>query len=187
MVQSKYKYQHQSMDQVYVLVNSSEVCLSRSFVQHHENHLTPVFVEDQIPCGPLTKEAIEHQQRLQDISETTFPTTFFAERYLNARRAWSSNEVWEQWKRRIGSNQLNPYDRQSLILRDLPLIYALIGVLYDALQNHYKCVLILNAIQKIPLPDLWNAMNHFETVIKKCEICFFSYKEDNYGYLLRSS
>lgn len=178
------------MDQVYVLVNSNEVCLSRSFVQHHENHLTPVFVKDHVPFDQLTKDAIEHQQRLQNINKTTFPTTFFAERYLNSRRSWSSNEVWEQWKRKNGSGHdlhLNPYDRQSLTAHDLPLIYTLVGVFYDALQNHYKCILILNVIQKIPLPDLWNVINHFDIVIKKCEICFFSYKEDNYGYLLRSS
>lgn len=155
-------------DQLYILVNNTEVRLSKSLVEKYNDILTLVKINKTVPRNTITSPILNHLSKIKSLSVETFDTQYYLSQ-LDKPTVQDPRKLWEQWQK---DKQINPIDKRTINNElDIATNMSFIYILHDAITKSYKNIIIYNSAQHTQdidilkiITDVADASNHDITI-----------------------
>jgi hypothetical protein len=173
------------MDQIYLISKSTDVKLTKTFVETYESRLTLVYVNEYVIDNDVTKGIIHHFDTLSSLTLENFDWSYYVAKYSDIDRHLTKSDVWKYWND-IGEMQChNPINQCSIThYDDIPILLCLLQILIDAHKKQYDKILIINATDKNESNLSGDLLEQLIHIIAENDVCLFTYNKVNYAYTI---
>lgn len=173
------------MDQLYTISKQNEINISRSLVSRYDEKLTPVIIDTNIHSNQLTKQILNHFEKIKSLTFQDFNWQYYMSRYDDIDRHYNKETTWKHWCTVGKTQNRNPINRCSIKSpNELPLMIVMMYILLDAINKQYETIIIINLTFHVTYIIDFDLLSKY---FNEKEGCIFSCDSSNCGYMLKRS